>query len=163
MSNVSWEDVVNNFIPRLNKITGKTFRLPTEAEWEYAARGGNKSNGYEYSGSNCISEVAWYWENTYSIEVVGGKLSNELDIYDMSGNVKEWCSDWYLYGYYSASPKHNPQGPSRRDCDYYNEHKDKVCRGGDYLTSSCRVASRSSYPLTHGNDKIGFRLVCSCQ
>ena len=93
---VSWADIVNIFIPRLNKITGKTFRLPTEAEWEYAARGGNKSKGYKYSGSNTIGDVAWYNSNSSAMtHPVGTKAPNELGLYDMSGNVREWCSEWY--------------------------------------------------------------------
>ena len=161
---VSWEDIVNIFIPRLNKITGKTFRLPTEAEWEYAARGGNKSKGYKYSGSNTIGEVAWYDVNAYDLDSsssnygthpVGTKAPNELGIYDMCGNVWEWCSDWYGSGYYSSSPSTNPTGPisgSRR-----------VLRGGswNYYAQFCRVSYRyGSYPGNRYNSDVGFRLVC---
>ncbi len=114
---VSWDDC-QQFISKLNQMTGKQFRLPTEAEWEYAARGGNLSQGYKYSGSNNIDDVAWYWDNIpsqssgttgYGTQTVATKQPNELGIYDMSGNVCEWCSDWY--GSYSSAPKINPTGP----------------------------------------------------
>ena len=153
--NVSWEDIVNIFIPRLNKITGKTFRLPTEAEWEYAARGGNKSRGYKYSGSNTIGDVAWYWDNSSNeTHPVGTKSPNELGLYDMSGNVLEWCSDWY--GDYSSSSQTNPTGPTSNSI--------RVRRGGSWLTyaSHCRVSHR--YNIYRGspdfrNSALGFRLV----
>ena len=109
---VSWNDC-QTFIKKLNQLTGKDFRLPTEAEWEYAPRGGNKSKGYKYSGSNTMDNVAWYWENssstTHDVKI---KQANELGIYDMSGNVWEWCQDWYSSSYYSSSPSTNPTGPS---------------------------------------------------
>ena len=144
---VSWEDIVNIFIPRLNKITGKTFRLPTEAEWEYAARGGNKSKDYKYSGSNTIDDVAWYSDNAYDIgesspafgtHPVGTKSPNELGIYDMSGNVREWCSDWY--GSYSSSAQSNPTGPSSGSY--------RVFRGGSWAAlrtaAECRIATAAT-------------------
>ena len=149
---VSWEDIVNIFIPRLNKITGKTFRLPTEAEWEYAARGGNKSKGYKYSGSNTIEDVAWYTSDSSSMtHQVGTKAPNELGIYDMSGNVWEWCSDWY--GSYSSSSQTNPTGPT--------SGSGRVLRGGGwlYFAQGWRVSSRNGdYP---GSRYYGFRLVCT--
>ena len=156
---VSWEDIVNIFIPRLNKITGKTFRLPTEAEWEYAARGGNKSKGYKYSGSNTIGDVAWYGDNAYNVgssssnygtHPVGTKAPNELGLYDMSGNVFEWCSDWF--GSYSSSAQTNPTGPTSGSY--------RVLRGGSwsYRANYCRVSDRYYYPDFRFN-YLGFRLV----
>ncbi len=107
---VSWDDC-QKFIRRINAATGKQFRLPTEAEWEYAARGGNQSKGYKYSGSNNLDKVAWYGEDweTGSTHPVGKKQPNELGLYDMSGNVWEWCADWY--GDYSSEAQTNPTGP----------------------------------------------------
>ena len=150
---VSWEDIVNIFIPRLNKITGKKFRLPTEAEWEYVARGGNQSQGYKYSGSNTIGDVAWYYNNSASsTHPVGTKQPNELGIYDMSGNVYEWCSDWH--GSYTAKAQTNPIGPSTGS--------PRVLRGGswDYDAQYCRVSSRSNNPGYPYCD-VGFRLALS--
>lgn len=151
---VSWEDIVNIFIPRLNKITGKTFRLPTEAEWEYAARGGNKSKGYKYSGSNTIGDVAWYTSNSSSkTHQVGTKAPNELGLYDMSGNVWEWCSDWYSSSYYSSSPSTNPTGPTSGSI--------RVRRGGSWSNSAnyCRVSGRYFFDPGYRNSFLGFRLV----
>ena len=136
---VSWEDC-QTFIRKLNAITGKNFRLPTEAEWEYAARGGDKSRGYKYSGSNTLSNVAWYYDNSaFKTHPVATKAPNELGIYDMSGNVWEWCSDWY--GSYSSSSQYNPTGP--------NSGSYRVDRGGGWNLSAglCRVSYRDySYP-----------------
>ena len=151
---VSWADIVNIFIPRLNKITGKTFRLPTEAEWEYAARGGNKSKGYKYSGSNTIGDVAWYNSNSSAMtHQVGTKAPNELGLYDMSGNVWEWCSDWY--GSYSSSAESNPTGPT--------SGSSRVYRGGGWYNDAqvCRVAFRGKDTPDRGSNHLGFRLVCT--
>jgi len=151
---VSWEDIVNIFIPRLNKITGKTFRLPTEAEWEYAARGGNMSQGYKYSGSNTIDDVAWYYDNSSeTTHEVGTKAPNELGLYDMSGNVYEWCSDWY--GWYSSSAQSNPTGPS--------SGSSRVVRGGSRSSFAhfCRVSARNIQFPDDRSLLLGFRLVCS--
>ena len=107
---VSWYDC-QRFISNLNKLTGKTFSLPTDAEWEYAARGGNKSKDYKYSGSDNVNDVAWYNDNSGNTpHVVGTKSANELGIYDMSGNVWEWCQDYY--GEYSSEAQVSPTGPT---------------------------------------------------
>lgn len=123
---VSWDDC-QEFISKLNFLTGKNFRLPTEAEWEYAARGGSKSNGYKYSGSNTIENVAWFLNNGSSkTHIVGTKSANELGIYDMSGNVYEWCSDFI--GNYSSSAQTNPAGPTTGE--------NRVLRGGSCLNGA---------------------------
>ena len=150
---VSWNDV-QKFITKLNATTGKVYRLPTEAEWEFAARGGNKSKGYIYSGSNSLGEVAWFTNNSSNkTHAVGQKAVNELGIFDMSGNVWEWCSDWYGSDYYSNSPQNNPKGPSTGVLH--------VFRGGswDYFASYCRSSFRTiSTPIDRINS-LGFRLV----
>ncbi len=150
---VSWRDV-QEFLEKLNALTGKNYRLPTEAEWEYAARGGNRSKGYKYSGSHNIEEVAWYGDNSGDrTHAVGQKKANELGLYDMSGNVWEWCSDWY--GEYSSSSQTNPQGPSG---DSY-----RVFRGGSwhFTASGCRVADRSNLTPDYRSHNIGFRVAFS--
>ena len=109
VENVSWDDC-QVFIRKLNSLTGQNFRLPTEAEWEFACRGGNNSRGYKYSGGNYIDNVAWYLDNSGDkTHPVATKLPNELGIYDMTGNVYEWCSDWF--GPYSSGVQTNPKGP----------------------------------------------------
>ena len=147
---VSWEDC-QTFIRKLNAITGKNFRLPTEAEWEFAARGGNKSRGFKYSGSNTIDDVAWYDDNSADkTHPVATKAPNELGIYDMTGNVWEWCSD--RYGSYSSSSQYNPTGP--------NSGSDRVYRGGcwDYGAWSCRVSNRINRDPTDPSSFLGLRL-----
>ncbi len=158
---VSWNIIVNEFIPKLNKLTGKTYRLPTEAEWEYAARGGNKSDGYKYSGSNNIDSVAWY--GYYSKEEigtsgkttnpVGTKSPNELGIYDMSGNVWEWVND--RMGEYSLSAQTNPTGPSS---GHYGTFR--VLRGGSWYSDArdCRVSFRNNEYPGGDHNTTGFRL-----
>jgi formylglycine-generating enzyme required for sulfatase activity len=149
---VSWNDI-QDFLQKLNaKIIGKKYRLPTEAEWEYAARGGNKSKGYKYSGSNTIENVAWYDKNADSkTNTVGTKQANELGIYDMSGNVTEWCSDWY--GFYSSSLVTNPKGASLGDY--------RVFRGGSGrdVSSYCQVSYRGFSIPSYRYNYVGFRVV----
>lgn len=149
---VSWDDIVEKFIPALNKKTGRTFRLPTEAEWEYAARGGNKSKRHKYSGSDEIDEVAWKAGNSGDqTHPVKGKKANELGLYDMSGNVREWCSDWS--GDYSSGAQTNPQGADKG--------LRRVLRGGSFGSKarSCRVSSRYDYTPNSRACNVGFRLV----
>ena len=149
VENVSWNDA-KMFISRLNRKTGKRYSLPTEAEWEYAARGGNKSEGMEYSGGG-IDYVGWYEGNSNSkTHPVGEKWENELGIYDMSGNVWEWCSDWY--GSYSSSSQTDPKGPS--------SGSNRVNRGGCWYGSAsyCRVANRDSDSPGYRLINLGFRL-----
>ena len=151
---VSWEDA-QEFCKKLSELTGKRYVLPTEAQWEYAARGGNKSNGYTYSGSNTIGDVAVYWDNIINQHSnVKSKKPNELGIYDMSGNVWEWCSDWYDSSYYSSSPQTNPQGPT--------SGSRRVLRGGSWYQNSsyCRVAFRGYDFPSNRNSYFGFRVVC---
>ncbi len=153
VESVSWDDC-QTFIRKLNSLTGKNFRLPTEAEWEYAARGGNRSRGYKYSGGNNISDVAWYDDNSGSMtHAVGTKSPNELGIYDMSGNVSEFCQD--LYGSYCSGSQTNPQGPSSGS---YRVYRDNSCYDN---ARRCRMSYR--YGREHGaaNIAIGFRLAAS--
>jgi len=151
VENVSWHNA-QMFIRKLNAKTGKQYRLPTEAEWEFAARGGNKSNGYKYSGSNLIADVAWYNNNSgYKTRPVGTKAPNELGIYDMSGNVWEWCQDWY--GKYPASAQIDPQGPSSGDF--------RVRRGGSWrskILERLNVSYRYYYFPDSCFFNIGFRV-----
>ena len=150
---VSWNDC-QDFISKLNAMTGKRFRLPTEAEWEYAARGGKKSRGYQYSGSNTLGDVAWYHDNSgLTTHAVGTKQPNELGIYDMTGNVWEWCQDWY--GSYSSSPQTNPTGAVRGAF--------RVGRGGSWYLSAweCRSSCRGSYAPDDRYIVLGLRLVLS--
>ena len=147
---VSWDDC-QKFIRKLNSLTGQNFRLPTEAEWEFACRGGNNSRGYKYSGSNYIDNVAWYDGNSGDkTHPVATKSPNELGIYDMSGNVWEWCADWY--GDYSSGRQTNPKGPY--DGSY------RVYRGGCWLycVRYCRSSYRDGYDPTYRSDDLGLRL-----
>ncbi len=151
VENVSWDDC-QAFLRKLNQLTGKNFRLPTEAEWEYVARGGNKSRGYKYSGSNNLGNVAWYCENIpsqkegasgYGTQPVATKSPNELGIYDMSGNVWEWCQDkWYNY-----------------DGSSYTG-SDRICRGGSWGDNAwiCRVSNRHYRSPDDRFDFLGLRL-----
>ena len=144
---VSWEDC-QEFIRRLNQLTGKNFRLPTEAEWEFAARGGTKSRGYKYSGSNTLSDVAWYdVDGTHAVKT---KNANELGIYDMSGNVWEWCQDWF--GSYTAGAQTGPKGPSSGSY--------RVFRGGSWNFNArrCRVSGRNINSPSVRSYYLGLRL-----
>lgn len=139
---VYWTDC-NTFITKLNKATGKNFRLPTEAEWEYAARGGNKSQGYTYSGSNYIGDVAWYTGNSSSTHPVAQKQPNELGIYDMSGNVGEWTADKYSSDYSSERTSSS-----------------RVNRGGSWSNgaTNSRVANRGNCSESYATSTLGLRL-----
>jgi formylglycine-generating enzyme required for sulfatase activity len=152
---VSWNGI-QVYLQKLNEITGMNYRLPTEAEWEYAARGGKLSKGYKYSGSNKADSVAWTDGNSYNmVHPVGKKTPNELGIYDMSGNVFEWCSDWYSQDYYSISPKEDPAGPETGE--------KKVMRGGSWFfdRAGIRVADRDCANPDYRYGYVGFRLCLS--
>lgn len=161
MDGVSWQDAMD-FIDRLNSLTGENYRLPTEAEWEYAARGGIYSCDYRYSGSNDWSEVAWCKEDGVGgVQAVGLKKANELGLFDMSGNAFEWCYDWY--GAYSAEDQFNPKGPSEDEKMYSyagSQVSAHVLRGGHFQSSifAMRVSFRTKIPTTNYKPKCGFRL-----
>jgi formylglycine-generating enzyme required for sulfatase activity len=153
VENVNWNDC-QTFVGRLNKLTGRQFCLPSEAQWEYAARGGNKGNGHKYSGSDSIQDVIWCIHNsggkTYK---VGDKLPNELGLYDMSGNVWEWCEDRYADDYYSHSLTDSPTGAT--------SGSKRVLRGGSWRSypQRCRVSYRQ-YEAPDFRDNVnGMRLV----
>ena len=150
IENVSWNDC-QAFIAQLNELTGMNFRLPTEAEWEYAARGGSLSQGYKYAGSNTLDDVAWYTANGGgSTHAVGIKAPNELGLFDMSGNVWEFCQDYY--GTYTADPQTNPTGPATGNS--------RVLHGAAYPNTAidCRVPVRHSESMTFKARDVGFRI-----
>jgi formylglycine-generating enzyme required for sulfatase activity len=159
--NVSWYDAIT-FIKELNGITGKAFRLPTEAEWEYACRAG--SSTYLAHGVLKINlhKYAWYYNNAFKKEEmyaheVGTRRPNKWGLYDMQGNVYEWCSDWYRRNYYNKSPINNPKGPR------YGEYKS--VRGGDWARTDyfLRIASRRQYSPHYTDSYVGFRLAMNAE
>lgn len=150
---VSWNDC-QNFVKKLNLLTGKSFSLPTEAQWEYAARGGRKSKGYKYAGGDNLDAVAWNYDNSnYRTHPVGQKQANELGLYDMTGNVWEWCQDWYDGQYYFNSSQQNPMGP--------DSGSDRVLRGGGWgnCPAVCRVSGREHCNPVHRVFNGGLRLL----
>jgi len=153
---VTWDECIE-FIDKLNAVTGENFRLPTEAEWEYAARGGQQSAKNKYAGTDDdhIGDFVWYKENASGTQPVKGKFPNELGIYDMSGNVSEWCSDWYFNSYSAGGSRQNPTGPATGMA--------KVIRGGSWNDKAinCRVSKRASMNPAYRSKQIGFRLVLS--
>jgi formylglycine-generating enzyme required for sulfatase activity len=148
---VNWSDV-QEFISKINRQGNNGYRLPTEAEWEYAARSGGKSE--RYPGGNDVLSVAWFLSNSENVtHPVGTKQPNGLGLYDMAGNVWEWTNDWFSSDYYSKSPRNNPKGP--------DSGERRVARGGCLTgwTGNVRVAKRTSYKPDSRYDSIGFRLV----
>lgn len=150
VEHVSWEDC-QTFILQLNELTGEQFRLPTEAEWEYAARGGRLGKGCQYSGSDTLDNVAWYIDNSDgTTHPVATKQANELGLYDMSGNVLEWCQDWFAN--YGSAAQTNPAGPA--------SGSRRVYRGGGWYSNAAdsRVAHRDYFAPTGHSMVLGFRL-----
>lgn len=149
MEQVDYADCLT-FISKLNNLTGKHYRLPTEAEWEFAARGGTRSQGYKYCGSNSLASVAWYRDNSSGTHRVGSLSPNELGLYDMSGNVWEWCADWF--GSYSSNDQTNPTGPTSGSY--------RVARGGSWNDAAwyCRVSDRNYREPSNRYGGLGLRL-----
>lgn len=152
--NISWDDAVA-YCYWLHEQHGKMFRLPTEAEWEFAAGGGIKRAGFNYSGNNIPDSVAWYGHKTDATMPVAQKQPNELGLYDLSGNVWEWCADWYDENYYQIKMATNPQGPANG--------RFKVLRGGawDIGARNTRNTYRNPLSPSSRNHNKGFRVVYS--
>lgn len=149
------DESVALFLQKLNVLTGKKYRLPTEAEWEYAARGGQYSKGYKYCGADSLNDIAWYAPNAdKKTHPVGQKKPNELGLYDMSGNVWERCTDWYQANYYKYSPKENPVQSAKK--------KFRVVRGGSWRSGEqrCQARARNLDIRDHHISNGGLRLVC---
>ena len=150
---VSYDDI-QEFIKKVNlKYPGRNYRLPTELEWEYAARGGKYSGGFKYSGSDKLNEVGWFGHRKGATHPVGQKKANEIGLFDMSGNVMEWCSDWYDGDYYKTTiDAFDPKGPASGD--------KKVVRGGSYFDSddACRNVYRERLAPNTRQWNLGFRL-----
>lgn len=158
---ISWDDITQKFLPQLRKITGLQYRLPTEAEWEYAARGGKyHDEGHKYAGSHQLKDVGWYTENSDGgTKPVGQKSANQLGIYDMSGNVWEWCADDWHDNYNEAPDDGRAWSDSPKQFSF------RVYRGGGWSddAQNCRVAARNHWLPGRCDDDIGFRLVLSMQ
>jgi sulfatase modifying factor 1 len=153
--NVSWSAAIN-YCDWLSEKLDKNISLPTEAQWEYAARGGNQSQGYTYAGGPSMATAGWYTDNSEDkTHNVATKKANELGLYDMSGNVWEWCRDWYDGDYYASSPSTNPKGPTSGAY--------RVLRGGGWYDSAarCRVAFRNYYDPSYRYFNYGFRVALS--
>ncbi len=151
--NVNWNDAYE-YCQWASKMAGTKIQLPTEAEWEFAARGGTRTQKYSFSGGNQMEAVGWYSENSgRKTHPVGGKKPNELGIFDMTGNVWEWCADWYSDEYYGEGPKKNPKGPATGQ--YH------VLRGGSWISTEqyCRVTTRSFLRSDYISANNGFRVV----
>ncbi|MCK9210237.1 MAG: SUMF1/EgtB/PvdO family nonheme iron enzyme [Ignavibacteriaceae bacterium] len=163
VTNVSWNEA-NDFCQWVTNQTGKTVRLPTEAEWEFAAKGGKLSNGFLYSGGDSLNEISWNFSNSVGqTHTVGAKKGNELGVFDMSGNVWEWCLDWFDENYYGVASNLNPKGPTNGS--------QKVIRGGSWtsftvpqgegeiVVNGCRVTDRSNSAPSVKSADFGFRCV----
>lgn len=157
MVSVSWQDI-QSFLTTLNQKTGKKYRLPTEAEWEFAAKGGKINSGFLFSGGNDLQKIAWFADNSDGkIHPTGEKKANDLGIYDLSGNVQEWCQDFYNESYYKNSPPNNPINTQAADT--------RVVRGSSWndTAEDARLTFRISENPAIKSDKIGFRVVLDAE
>ena len=158
VENVSWDEC-QEFISKLNEKTKYNFRLPTEAEWEYAARGGKNGKPTMFAGGDYLEDTGWYEETSYCTNPVRGLSYNELRLYDMSGNVWEFCQDYYDPGYYKKSPSKNPCNTTKGQ----GKKGNRVARGGAWNVDEtrCQVSYRISYAPTACGDNLGLRLAHS--